>query len=213
MQGLKNTRTGDVYFGHERADVLSMLPPGVGKVLDVGCGAGGNTGWLRGHGAETVHGIEIMPEYAAKAEQVMDRVWTGTVEQHLASVEAPYDAALCLDVLEHLVDPASVLRELHGKLRPGGTLLVSLPNARHIGLVRDLLLRGTFGYTDIGHRDWTHLRWFTRRDAVSAIEAAGFTVEQVSAPHSTSRLRAAIRRIRIVGELTNIQWYYRATAR
>ena len=47
----------------------------------------------------------------------------------------------------------------------------------------------------------------------AAIEAAGFTVDEVSAPHSSSRLRAAIRRIRIVGELTNIQWYYRATAR
>ena len=45
-----------------------------------------------------------------------------------------------------------------------------MPNARHFSLLADLALRGTFGYTEWGHRDETHLRWFTRRDIVALLE-------------------------------------------
>ena len=69
-------------------------------------------------------------------------------------------------MLEHLVDPERVLRDLCRVTLPGARLQVSLPNARHVSLTRDLVVRGTFGYTDWGHRDRTHLRWFTRRDIV-----------------------------------------------
>ena len=73
-------------------------------------------------------------------------------------------------MLEHLVDPERVLRDLHAVAAPGARLQVSLPNARHVSLMKDLIFRGTFGYTDWGHRDRTHLRWFTRRDIVDAME-------------------------------------------
>ena len=75
-----------------------------------------------------------------------------------------------------------MLADLHRVAAPGARLQVSLPNARHIGLVIDLLFRGTFGYTDWGHRDRTHLRWFTRRDIVAAMERTGWAVQRVSHP-------------------------------
>ena len=68
------------------------------------------------------------------------------------------------------------LRLLLDRARPGATLHVSVPNARHLGLVRDLLLRGTFGYTEFGHRDSTHLHWFTRRDLEAGVSGAGWTI-------------------------------------
>ena len=43
----------------------------------------------------------------------------------------------------------------------------------------DLLFRGTFGYTEYGHRDVTHLRWYTRRDIVAAVERNGWTAQDV----------------------------------
>ena len=37
-------------------------------------------------------------------------------------------------------------------------------------------MRGTFGYTEFGHRDATHLRWYTRRDLVAMVERTGWQV-------------------------------------
>ena len=86
----------------------------------------------------------------------------GPVESELDSIDGPFDTILLYDVLEHLVDPWEVLRQLHGVAAPGARVHVSIPNARHWTLLRDLALRGTFGYTPAEHRDVTHLRWFTR---------------------------------------------------
>jgi FkbM family methyltransferase len=83
-------------------------------------------------------------------------------------------------VLEHLVDPWSVLRRLRDAAAPGGRVQVSVPNARHLSLALDLFARGTFGYAASGHRDNTHLRWFTRRDIVGAVQTAGWQVDSVS---------------------------------
>ena len=72
---------------------------------------------------------------------------TGAVESELDSIDGPFDTILLYDVLEHLVDPWEVLRQLHGVAAPGARVHVSIPNARHWTLLRDLALRGTFGYT------------------------------------------------------------------
>ena len=48
--------------------------------------------------------------------------------------------------------------------------------------MKDLVFKGTFGYTEWGHRDTTHLRWFTRRDIVEAMERNGWAVQRVSHP-------------------------------
>jgi hypothetical protein len=75
-----------------------------------------------------------------------------------------------------------VLRRLVDFTAEGGWLQVSVPNARHFSLMRDLIFRGTFGYTEWGHRDSTHLRWFTRRDIVELLGSTGWRVERVSHP-------------------------------
>ena len=84
-------------------------------------------------------------------------------------LRGPFDTICTYDVLEHLVDPEPVLRALLAVAAPGGRLHISIPNARHFTLLRDLLFRGTFGYTEFGHRDVTHLRWYTRRDLVALV--------------------------------------------
>ena len=116
------------------------------------------------------------------AQQHYDEVAVGAAETELEHLTPPFDTICCYDVLEHMGDPYTVLRRLLGVAAPGAHLHVSVPNARHLSLVRDLVFRGTFGYTEWGHRDSTHLRWFTRRDIVTAIEAAGWTDARTSHP-------------------------------
>jgi len=170
------------YYANERPDVITLLPRPVGRVLDVGCGAGGLGPGLRAAGATEIVGIEVVEPAAELAREVFDHVHVAPVEEALDDVAGPFDTVLCLDVLEHLVDPADVLRRLRGIAAPGATLQVSVPNARHLSLVRDLLFRGTFGYADWGHRDTTHLRWFTRRDLIELVSDCGWEVTRTSVP-------------------------------
>jgi len=170
------------YYANESADVIALLPRPVARVLDVGCGAGGTARGLREAGASEIVGIEIVPSAAESARAVLDEVHVAAVEEALDDLEGPFDTILCLDVLEHLVDPGHVLARLRELAAPGATLQVSVPNARHLSLVGDLLFRGTFGYADWGHRDRTHLRWFTRRDLIELVAGAGWEVTRTSVP-------------------------------
>src|SRR5438477_9598661 len=148
------------YYVQGRPELVALLPARLGRVLDIGCGEGGVGRSIRDR-CELLTGIELVPEAAETARGVYDVVLVGPVEERLVEVPAPVDAILAYDVLEHLVDPASLLLRLRELAAPGALLHVSVPNARHYSLVRDLVLRGTFGYTDSGHRDDTHLRWFS----------------------------------------------------
>jgi 2-polyprenyl-3-methyl-5-hydroxy-6-metoxy-1,4-benzoquinol methylase len=170
------------YYGQGRLELLAELPRPIGRVLDIGCGAGGVGIGLKAAGAERLVGIELMPDAAAVAAEVYDEVLVGAVTRELERLTGPFDTICCYDVLEHLEDPYAVLAGLLEHAAPGARLHVSVPNARHVSLVRDLVFRGTFGYTDWGHRDRTHLRWFTPRDIAGAIAAAGWQVTAQSHP-------------------------------
>jgi 2-polyprenyl-3-methyl-5-hydroxy-6-metoxy-1,4-benzoquinol methylase len=195
------------YYANARPDLVAALPRPLGRVLDVGCGHGAVGRLLRAEGASWLAGVETQPEAAAEARRHYDEVAVGAVETQLDTLTGPFDTICCYDVLEHLVDPYTVLERLHGVAAPAGRLHVSVPNARHVSLVRDLVLRGTFGYSGWGHRDSTHLRWFTRRDIEDAIAAAGWELRGTSRP----RLRRSAGLSRLTGgrsdEFLVGQWY------
>jgi 2-polyprenyl-3-methyl-5-hydroxy-6-metoxy-1,4-benzoquinol methylase len=167
------------YYGNARTDVLRFLTPPLGRVLDVGCGAGANAADLRRMGVTEIVGIEIHEPSGVRAREVFDEVLIGAVEEQLPNVHGEFDTILCYDVLEHLVDPYAVVQQLRQIATPGGHLHVSLPNARNWTLMRDVALKGSFGYTKEGHRDATHLRWFTKRDAADMLTRAGWKVERI----------------------------------
>ena len=195
------------YYANTRQDIVDALPRPIGSALDVGCGAGAVGVGLRAAGATRLTGVEVVPEQAELARAHYDVVLAEPVEQALEKLEGPFDTILCLDVLEHLVDPERVMAALRDLAAPGARLQVSLPNARHVSLMRDLIFRGTFGYTQWGHRDRTHLRWFTRRDIVDAMTEAGWAVQRVSHPAlNRSRRLDTLTRGRSTEFLVG-QWY------
>jgi len=129
------------------------------------------------------------------------------LEEKLAGLDERFDTILCYDLLEHLPDPAALLRALGGVAAERARLHVSAPNARHWTLARDLVLRGTFGYGEAGHRDKTHLRWFTRRDLVELLGATGWPVVAVQHGELRPSSRLAARLTRgLSAEFLVYQW-------
>jgi 2-polyprenyl-3-methyl-5-hydroxy-6-metoxy-1,4-benzoquinol methylase len=172
------------YFEQARPELVAQLPQRLGRVVDIGCGAGG-VGRALGDRATFLAGVELDPEAAQGARETYDQVLTGRVEDVLDALDGPFDTILAYDVLEHLTEPGELLRRLHEVAAPSALLHVSVPNARHWSLVRDLVVRGTFGYAEWGHRDRTHLHWLTRRDLVHLLEDSGWHVERtLHAPSS-----------------------------
>jgi 2-polyprenyl-3-methyl-5-hydroxy-6-metoxy-1,4-benzoquinol methylase len=163
------------YFAFVRKDIEPLLPKRTGRVLEVGCGRGGTLAWLKATGrARWVVGIELFADAAAVARTKLDELHEGDVDQHI-DILAPgsFDLILCLDVLEHLVDPWATLRRLQSLLRPGGQLIASLPNIRHHSVVLPLLLTGKWRYETAGIMDRTHLRFFSRETAIDLLQQAG----------------------------------------
>ncbi len=174
------------YFSQSRPELVVQLPDRLGRLLDVGCGTGGVGRALRDR-VDFLAGIELEPAVADVARPAYDQVLVGRVEDVLGDLDGPFDTVLAYDLLEHLPSPEGLLGRLHEVTSPGALIHVSVPNARHWSLVRDLVARGTFGYTEWGHRDRTHLRWFTRADLVALLESNGWHVEQTAhAPSSAA---------------------------
>lgn len=87
-----------------------------------------------------------------------------------------YDYIIILDVLEHLKDPAKVLKRLGEMLKESGKILVSIPNFAHNSVVIGLL-NNQFRYTDVGLLDSTHLRFFTYESVIDMVYSNGYFVE------------------------------------
>lgn len=174
----------DGYFANARDDVLGFVPDGVARVLEIGCGSGEFGATLKRRGGVSVVGVELVEAAAAIARERLDQVIAADVQhQDLDLPEQAFDCLVCNDVLEHLVDPWTVLARLRRHLAPGGWLVASIPNVRHQKVVRRLLWPGEWRYEDKGVLDRTHLRFFTRSSARALVESAGFGIVREEGMH------------------------------
>ncbi len=166
-------RFGPYYFS-EREELVQLVPQKAKTVLDVGCAFGGYGKTLKRQRPD-IHltGVEMNPVMATAAHPYYDRVITGRIEDVHFSDQ--YDWINCGDVVEHCPDPWSLLQRLHDILHKGGGLLISVPNAGHWTVVKDLMA-GTFQYLPVGLQCITHLRWFTESSLRQAVEQAGFSI-------------------------------------
>jgi 2-polyprenyl-3-methyl-5-hydroxy-6-metoxy-1,4-benzoquinol methylase len=151
------------------------LPPG--RVLDVGCAGGLLAARLRARG-QFVVGVDASPPQGA--EENVDLLVVADLDAGLpddARREGPYNLVFALDVLEHLRDPARLLRELHEVCAPDAVLVTSVPNIGH-WYPRARIGLGRFDYDRRGILDATHLRFFTWRSFSAMAARVGWRVEQ-----------------------------------
>ncbi len=175
------------YYGTPRLDLLDWMGgTEYASVLEVGCGAGANAPWLRARGAATIVGIEPDEESSELAAQRFDEVHRATVEGVIADVAGPFDLIICADVLEHLLDPGSVLAALRQLVvEPQGSLLISIPNIRNVRALARIAVGAGFRPEASGTFDSTHIRFFTRSNLRELLEQAGWKPERWGYPQST----------------------------
>lgn len=202
------TRKEDRYYEGDRADLLNWLGGRYSRVLEVGCGSGGNAPWLRRHGATRIVGIETDPASAARARDVFDEVIVESVETALDDLDESFDLIICADVLEHLVDPWAVTSALAGKAAENGLLIVSAPNIRHYRALWRIAFGVGFRYEDEGTFDSTHLRFFDRAGLERMLNQAGWVPQRwgSSGGRRLKRLLFAIRVARLY-EYVAYQWH------
>ena len=163
---------------HEVSGMIASLVPIGASVLDVGCGTGALSVVMRDVRGARVFGIEPDTSRAARAAERGIAVHAGVLSPSLLSSVGQFDIALYADVLEHLVDPLSELKQVAPFLKPDGLVIISVPNVAHWSVRLDLL-RGNFRYARFGIMDATHLRWFTEATIRQLVDQAGIEVIRV----------------------------------
>lgn len=170
------------YPDYANPELLDKIPLNAKTVLDVGCAQGAlGAAYLRRNPNCRMLGIELDEAAAEQARQRLTEVVCGDVETTPMPFEVPggIDCIIYGDVLEHLVDPWTLLAEHAKYLAPQGTVLVCMPNIEHWSFVARLLA-GTFDYEEQGLLDKTHLRWFTPRTMGTALTAAGLDLADLA---------------------------------
>lgn len=184
-----------VYGRAPANDFVAFIGPISGTVLDIGSGEGGSAGLFRLAGAARLIAIEPDPDSARVARTCYDTVLEQPIQEVTADLIGEADVIVAADCFEHLLDPWSVLRQLHAGSRPHVQLAVSVPNLRFIGILGPALLRGQFEYSDDGGvMDRGHLRWFTHASMARALASCGWQPTKWSGAVGTGK-RAALDRV------------------
>ena len=159
----------------EVSGMIAALVPPQSRVLDVGCGTGALSVVLRDVCHATVFGVEPDPDRAARTAERGIEVHAGVLTSELRRSVGEFDIAIYADVLEHLSDPLHELHTVKPFVKPGGLVIVSVPNVAHWSVRLDLLC-GRFRYAEYGIMDATHLRWFTEETIRQLMAQAGIDV-------------------------------------
>jgi SAM-dependent methyltransferase len=153
------------FRGRRRVIARFLGTLGIGadsRVLEIGCGGGGNLPLLCGTGARlsAMEPNEVLREHAAARK--LCEVRDGMLPDALPFGEEKFDLVCMFDVLEHVRDDAAALRAIRARLREGGQILVTVPASPSLWSRHDV--------------ENQHFRRYTRTGLVRLFEENGFVV-------------------------------------
>jgi SAM-dependent methyltransferase len=149
------------------ADSVARHFPQAADVLEIGCGTGYTIGALRdGLPASNITGTELIEEGLAVARQRWPDLTLRQADACALPFGSEFDLVAAFDVLEHIDDDRGALAELYRVLRPGGGLIVTVPQHRWLWSDAD-----DYAY---------HARRYTRSELLARLREAGFGVGPVS---------------------------------
>jgi 2-polyprenyl-3-methyl-5-hydroxy-6-metoxy-1,4-benzoquinol methylase len=146
--------------------VLALTP--AGRVLDMGCGSGALSAELQKAGRDVVSQdlsdrmVAMCRTHLSKQGCDADKVRLGGVDAIPESQH--FDAVIALDVIEHIEDDVDAVKRMREALKPGGTLVLSVPALSALYGPKD---------TEVGH-----FRRYDKPDLLSVIDHAGLEVQR-----------------------------------
>ena len=162
-----------------------VRPPSNARILELGAGTGHNLAMLSRFGH--VEASELDP---VARQLASERLGRPVVEAALPDLsmfpEASYDLVALLDVLEHVTDDKASLQAIHGRLKPGGALLLTVP-----------INPWMWSAHDVAHH---HHRRYRKDEIRKLAEEAGYKIQLLSPFNSL--LFPPIAAVRLAGKLT-----------
>ena len=175
------------YFSNPRDDMLKYIPKNAARTLEFGCGCGNFSALIKETCKAETWGVEIEDKAAKEARHVLDKIINADAHEALKQIPNNYfDCIILFDILEHLVDPYSLLSDLKIKLTPKGVIVLSIPNIRYYSKFFDFVVHGNWDYKSHGILDRTHLRFFTYKSIQKVLQELEFNIVKIEGIHPTS---------------------------
>lgn len=169
------------YFSHIRLDLIRFMDLKKKNldVLEIGAAYGETLYYLKENEiAKKAVGVDIFQDSNGKERyKPLDQFIFGNIEnEDYTEFRNSFDLILLPDVLEHLEEPLKALAKVKSYLKSDGTLIVSMPNIRHYSAFVKIFLKGRFDYEESGIFDYTHKRFYCRRNIEDLLKNAGFRI-------------------------------------
>lgn len=182
---------GKSYYANIRYDLITLLPQKEGlKVLEIGAAYGETLFYLKENKlvSEAV-GVDLFEDVAHKEnyKPVDDFIFGNIEDINLDKYNNHFDVILLPDVLEHIENPVPVLKKIEEYLNENGQILVSMPNIRHFSAFVKIYLKGDFGYEEDGIFDYTHARFYCKKNIAQLIKKGGYKVVKSQAAFKTHK--------------------------
>jgi methionine biosynthesis protein MetW len=174
----------------DRYDMACKLASNGERVLDVGCGNGSMLFRLI-HKYSKLYGIDITPSRLEDARKTVAETYSdlpnkfyfceGNLDRAMEFESDYFDTIICLATLEHVYDIYNLIKEVHRILKPGGDIIVEVPNIAYFKYRMKLLL-GILPITSSPHNweeigwDGGHIHYFTVEKLCEFFESQGFKI-------------------------------------
>jgi 2-polyprenyl-3-methyl-5-hydroxy-6-metoxy-1,4-benzoquinol methylase len=143
-----------------------------GSILDFGAGRGELLEILAQNEKLQLSGVDILERPADLPTRV---TWhQQDLNEQLSECRTSFDAVICSEVIEHLENPRSVLRNINAVLKPRGKLVLTMPNQENIRSFLTLMFRGHFA-SFIGPEYPAHITALLRMDLLRICRETGFS--------------------------------------
>ena len=178
-----NTKSAN-YYANIRTNLVQLLDPSCKdlRVLEVGAAYGETLYFLKQKGiAKEAIGVELYRDEANKDHyKPIDQFIFGNIEDiDLSEYQNYFDLIIFADVLEHLFEPKKILKKASLLLNNRGQILVSMPNIRHYSALIKIFIKGDFKYEESGIFDFTHLKFYCKKNIIELIESSNFELQTI----------------------------------